>query len=345
MEIAGKVIGRPGEVYIIAEGGVNHNGDPELARQLVEAAAAAGADAVKFQTFEPKLLVSASAARADYQKAAEPGEESQEHMLQRLVLPVEVLAALKPRCEELGIALMSSPFDEGSADKLRAIGVPAIKISSGEATNYGLLRRVAGFGLPVIVSTGMSTLAEVESAVRCLEEAGAADVALLHCVSSYPAPHEQTNLKVMGSLRQLFGLPTGYSDHTLGHHVTVGAVAMGAELIEKHLTLDRNLPGPDHSCSIEPAELAALVSQCREMARALGDGHKHVMPCEQNTRQAARRSITAARDIPAGAALTAEMLTLKRPGTGIHPVELGNILGRKVSRDLPADETLTWEHL
>ena len=345
MLIAGRVINQPGEVFIIAEAGVNHNGDPGMARELVEAAAASGANAVKFQTFQPKLLVSGSARRAEYQEAAEGGDETQQQMLERLVLPLEVLAELRVLATKLGIALMSTPFDEQSADHLRDIGVPAIKISSGELTNYPLLARVATYGLPVIMSTGMSTVAEIDLAVQTLLRNGCQDIALLHCLSSYPAPIEESNLLAMVTLRQMFGLPVGYSDHTMGHHLSVGAVALGAEIIEKHVTLDRKLKGPDHSASIEPAELAELVSQCRAMAKALGDGHKNVMPCEENTRAAARRSITAACDIPDGAVLTLDMLTLRRPGTGIHPVELENVIGRRVHRAIGADETLTWEDI
>ncbi len=345
MRIGNTTIGQPGEVFIIAEGGVNHNGDPELARQLVVAAADAGADAVKFQTFIPSKLVSATAPRAGYQQLNAPGDETQEEMLRKLVLPVEELAKLKPLAEHLGIQLMSTPFDEQSADELREIGVPAIKISSGEITNYCLLHHVASFGIPIILSTGMSTLGEIEDAITCLTGNGCEDLALLHCVSAYPAPVEDTNMRVLSNLRFLFKRPVGYSDHTLGTHVSVGAVAIGATIIEKHMTMDRNLPGPDHACSVEPDEMKQLVRQCREMAIALGDGSKRIMACEVNTREVAQRSVTAAQDMPAGTVLLPEMLTLKRPSTGIHPIELNNIIGRQLKSDVHADETLTWSHL
>ncbi|MDI6710306.1 MAG: N-acetylneuraminate synthase [Thermoanaerobacterales bacterium] len=331
-------------VFIIAEGGVNHNGDPELARRLVDTAREAGADAVKFQTFAPEQLVAAGAARAAYQQANMPDrDESQLEMIRRLALSGEAFRELKEYCDRAGIMFLSTPFDYQSVDLLYDLGVPLFKVGSGELTNYPLLEYIAGKGKPVIVSTGMATLGEVEQALVVVREAGAQDVTLLHCTSSYPTPYEDVNLRAMVTLERAFGVPVGYSDHTPGFEVAVAAAALGARVVEKHFTLDRNLEGPDHKASLEPGELTAMVRAIRHVEAALGDGFKRATPAERDTIRAARRSLVAARHIVAGELITADNLTLKRPGTGIPPAMWDIVIGRRARVDIPADTVLTWE--
>jgi N-acetylneuraminate synthase/N,N'-diacetyllegionaminate synthase len=338
-------IGPGSPVFVIAEAGVNHNGDPALAVRLVDAAAAAGADAVKFQTFRVDALLSRVAPKAGYQVETTGAAESQHQMLARLELGPDRLAGLRDRAGERSVVFFSTPFDEGSADVLDALGVALFKIPSGEITNLPLLRHVAGKGRPVILSTGMSTLEEVEAAVMAIRAAGDPALALLHCVSAYPAPAHETNLRAMDALAAAFGCPVGLSDHSLGIEIALGAVARGATIVEKHLTLDKSLPGPDHRASLEPGEFAAMVRGIRAVESALGDGVKRPMPSELDTRAVARKSLVAARALRAGEPLSADMVAVKRPGTGIAPADLPRVLGRRLARDLAADDVIGWDAL
>jgi len=343
--VGSRVIGDGAPVFFVAEAGVNHNGDPGLALKLVDVAADAGADAVKFQTFRTDALVTRQAPKAAYQRAATGGGDSQHAMLSRLELDGAAHAALRDHSVRRGIVFFSTPFDEASADDLDELGVALFKVPSGEITNVPLLRHLAAKRRPLIVSTGMSTLDEVARAVEVIRSAGDPPLALLHCLSAYPAPAAEMNLRAMETLRARFGVPVGLSDHTAGLAVSLAAVARGAAIIEKHFTLDKTLPGPDHAASLDPVELRALVQGVREVESALGDGEKRAMPCELDTRRVARRSLVAARPLRAGEALTRDAVRIKRPGTGIPPSELERALGRRVRRDVAADEVIEWSAL
>ena len=338
-------IGVGAPVFVVAEAGVNHNGDVGLALALVDAAAECGADAVKFQTFRTDALVSRAAPKAGYQAETTGAGESQRDMLARLELSLEDFARVQERCAKRGVVFFSAPFDEASADALERLGVPLFKVPSGEITNAPYLAHVAAKRRPMIVSTGMSTLAEVAEAVAAIRAAGDPPVALLHCVSAYPAPPAEMNLRAMDTLRERFGVPVGLSDHTLGLAVALAAVARGAAIVEKHLTLDKAMPGPDHRASLDPGEMAALVRGIRTVESALGDGDKRPTPSELDTRRVARKSLVAARALRAGERLTADAVAVKRPGTGIPPAELGRAVGRRLRRDVAADEVLEWTAL
>ncbi len=327
-------------VFIIAEAGVNHNGSVERALAMVSAAKNAGADAVKFQTFKADRLASKGAPKADYQKTS---DASQTEMLARLELDWKAHRLIKERCEKEGILFLSTPFDEGSADLLDKLGVSLFKLPSGEITNKALLQHVARKGRPLILSTGMSELSEVADAVGWIREVSEAPLTLLQCVSEYPAPADEANLAAMDTLREAFALPAGYSDHTLGIEVALAAAARGACVIEKHFTLDRELPGPDHKASLLPSELAALVNGVRLVESAVGDGIKTVAPCEAANRKVARRSLVAARDLSEGHVLARADLSAKRPGTGIAPAELDGLIGRALSKAVREDGVLTWD--
>jgi N,N'-diacetyllegionaminate synthase len=344
IELGTRAVGEGEPVFVIAEAGVNHNGDPGLAARLVDAAADAGADAVKFQTFNVATLVSATAAMAAYQRRNIGARGTQAAMLESLRLAHSELPALKRRAEDRGLVFLSSPFDRDSALLLRDLGVPAFKVGSGELTNHPLLGDIAGLGLPMLVSTGMGTLDEVEDAAVVIGRAwtgeGPAPVAWLHCVSAYPAPEEASNLAAMDAIRLTVGGPVGMSDHSMGWAVTLAAVARGARVIEKHLTLDRSMEGPDHAASLEPVEFAEMTRQVRLVESALGDGVKRPAACETDTISAARRSLVAARDLPAGHVLSPGDLVCKRPGTGMPPSKLDRVLGRALSCAVAADEVL-----
>ena len=331
--------------YVIAEAGVNHDGDVEQALRLVDAAAAAGADAVKFQTFVAERLVTADAPKAGYQLDTTDPDESQLEMLRALELAADDHRRILARCRERGITFLSTPFDDESVALLVELGVAALKVASPEVTNHPFLELVGSRGLPVLLSTGMATLAEVEAAVAVLAAAGCRDIALLHCVSAYPAPAGQANLRAIVTLAERFDVPVGYSDHTVGNGAALAAVALGARLIEKHLTLDRSLPGPDHAASLEPAELDELVRQVREVEAMLGDGLKRPMPCEEGNRTVVRRSLAAARDLPAGTTVAVDMLTALRPATGISPADRGAVLGRTLRRPLRRGQLVALEDL
>lgn len=329
-------------VIIIAEAGVNHNGDYDRAVAMIHAAKAAGADYVKFQTAVPELVISSVAPKAEYQKETTGAEESQLEMCRKIHLRLEDYAPLAEICREVGIGFMSTPFDLVSIDCLAPLGMDYWKIPSGEITNLPYLRKIARKGGKVILSTGMSELCEVEAALEVLEDngIGRADVALLHCNTQYPTPMCDVNLRAMEQLAALHPGAVGYSDHTVGIEVPVAAVAMGAHIIEKHFTLDRNLPGPDHKASLEPAELASMVSAIRNIELAIGSGKKHVSDSERPNIVVARKSIVAATDIRKGDLLTEENITVKRPGNGISPMKWDSVLGTAATRDFRADELI-----
>jgi N-acetylneuraminate synthase len=332
-------------VFIIAEAGVNHNGSLDLALRLVDAAKASGADAVKFQTFRADLLVTRSAHKAPYQERTTANGESQFEMLQRLELDAAAHERLIDYCRQIGIQFLSSPFDAESADLLAAMDVPMYKVPSGEITNLPFLQHLARKGRPLILSTGMSTLGEVEEAVHVLQSAGASQLTLLHCVTEYPAPYAEVNLRAMQTLKSAFGLPVGYSDHTPGIDIAIAAVALGAEVIEKHFTLDRSLAGPDHAASLEPVELQQMVAAIRHVEAALGTGIKSPAPCELLNISVARKSVVAARALPAGHQLAIGDLDIKRPGNGLAPKLLPALIGRTLRAGLVKDEIITWDHL
>lgn len=328
---------------IIAEAGVNHNGNLEMAREMVRVARECGADYVKFQTAVPELVISSIAPKAEYQEETTGKEESQLEMCRAIHLPLSDYAGLAELCRSEGIGFMSTPFDLVSIDCLAPLGMDFWKIPSGEITNLPYLRKIAHIGGRVILSTGMSTLAEVETAVKALEDNGIPreDVILLHCTTQYPAPYASVNLRAMDALRTLNTGGVGYSDHTKGIEVSVAAAAMGACVIEKHFTLDKNLPGPDHRASLEPAELRALVDAVRHVEDALGSGVKEVADAEAPNIVVARKSIVAARDIRAGEVFTEENITVKRPGNGLSPMLWDSVIGRTASRAFPADTLIT----
>lgn len=330
------------KTIIIAEAGVNHNGDYNRAVEMVYAAKAAGADYVKFQTAVPELVISSVAPKAEYQKETTGEGESQLEMCRKIHLKLDDYAPLALLCREVGIGFMSTPFDLVSIDCLAPLGMDYWKIPSGEITNLPYLRKIARKGGKVILSTGMCELEEVEAAMRVLTDNGLqrSDISLLHCNTQYPTPMRDVNLRAMDALRTLNPGAVGYSDHTQGIEVPVAAVAMGAQIIEKHFTLDKNLPGPDHKASLEPAELAAMVSAIRNIEQAIGSGQKHVSESERPNIEVARKSIVAARDIKAGELLTEENITVKRPGNGVSPMLWDSVIGTKAIRDFKADHLI-----
>ena len=326
-------------IIIIAEAGVNHNASMEMARRMVREAARAGADYVKFQTAVPELVISSIAPKAEYQKETTGEGESQLDMCRAIHLPLSAYAELAELCREEGIGFMSTPFDLVSIDTLAPLGMDYWKIPSGEIPNLPSLRKIASKGGKVILSTGMSTLDEVETAVSELERGGIPrrDVILLHCTTQYPTPMEDVNLRAMDTLATLGCGGIGYSDHTLGIEVPIAAAARGAAVIEKHFTLDKNLPGPDHRASLEPAELKAMVDAVRNIEVALGTGVKTAAPSEVANINVARKSIVAARDIKCGETFTEENITVKRPGGGINPMLWDDVIGKRASRDFAYD--------
>lgn len=330
------------KVIIIAEAGVNHNGDYGMAVRMIHAAKAAGADYVKFQTAVPELVIAACAPKAEYQKDTTGSAESQLEMCKAIHLPLSDYARLKKECDPAGIGFVSTPFDLVSIDCLEPLGMDFWKIPSGEITNLPYLRKIGRLGQKIVMSTGMSTLAEVETAVRILEEAGTprTNIALLHCTTQYPAPDASVNLRAMDALKELGCATVGYSDHTVGITASLAAVARGAMIVEKHFTLDRNLPGPDHKASLEPDELAELVGQVRRVEAMLGTGVKAVADAERSNIEVARKSIIAARAIAEGEVLTEENLTVKRPGGGVSPLLWDSVIGRKAIRAFEPDELI-----
>jgi len=330
------------KTLIIAEAGVNHNGSLEMARQLVASAAAAGADVVKFQSFVTSKIISREAPKAEYQKGTTGDDESQYEMVRKLELSRSDHEALIEECQRHGIGFLSTAFDTDSFDMLVELGIDQVKIPSGELTNLPLLRYVTRLGKPVILSTGMAGLGEIEAAMEIIERAGTprSRIVILHCTTEYPTPMQDVNLRAMLSLKHAFGVDVGYSDHTPGIEVSIAAVALGATVIEKHFTLDRSLPGPDHQASLEPHELKAMVDAIRNIERALGDGIKRPSPSEQKNKPIARKSLVASRFIQAGELFSADNLATKRPGTGISPMRWDEIIGRPASRNFAADELI-----
>lgn len=329
-------------VTVIAEAGVNHNGDIELARQMVVAAKQAGADYVKFQTAIPELVISTYAPKAEYQKITTGADESQLEMCRKIHLPLSDYAGLKAYCDEVGIGFMSTPFDLVSIDCLAELGMDYWKIPSGEITNLPYLRKIASYGGRVILSTGMSTLDEVENAVKILESNGTGreNIILLHCTTQYPTPFGAVNLRAMESLATLGCASVGYSDHTQGIAVPVAAVALGASVIEKHFTLDRSLPGPDQTASLEPDELRQMVDEIRQVELALGDGEKKVAEVERPNIEVARKSIVATKFIRKGDVLSEDNLTVKRPGSGVSPMLWDSVIGTVAVADFLPDQPI-----
>jgi N-acetylneuraminate synthase/N,N'-diacetyllegionaminate synthase len=324
-----------GPCFVIAEAGVNHDGDAGRAHLLVDAAADAGADAVKFQVFDPAAVAGADAPLADYQRSGAPtaggSADGQLAMLERLALPARAWPGLREHAEERGLVFLATPFDPASADLLVDLGVTAIKVASGELTNLPFLARLASAGLPLLVSTGMAEMHEIAAAIATIRARGA-PVCLFHCVSAYPAPAEEANLRAIPTLRSAFRVPVGWSDHTPGDEAPLAAVALGASLVEKHLTIDRSLPGPDHRASLEPSELTAMVDSIRTVESMLGSGQKQPTPSEMPIAAVARRSMHWAVDMAAGAPVGAEDIVMLRPGTGLAPGRLGEVVGRTTAR-------------
>lgn len=328
------------KVYIIAEAGVNHNGDVNRAKQMIIEAKKAGADAVKFQTFVSKNLVSFFAPKAQYQIQTTGKAESQLEMLQKLELSFEHFTMLSQFAKEAAIDFLSTPFDLDSIDFLTKLNMPLWKIPSGEITNLPYLWKIAATKKPIILSTGMSTMEEIGEALEIFKDYDRGDITLLHCNTEYPTPFSDVNLRAMLSIRDSFGVNVGYSDHTVGIEIPIAAVALGACVIEKHFTLDKTLPGPDHKASLEPDELATMVSAIRNVEQAIGDGVKQPSQSELKNRAIVRKSIVAKSDIHKGEQFTDMNLTTKRPGDGISPMKWDEIIGRAASRDFQADEKI-----
>lgn len=327
-------------VFIIAEAGVNHNGSLDNAKRMVECAAEAGADAIKFQTFKAEALVCKNAQKAEYQKETTGNDESQFEMLKKLELTEEEYEELKQYCGEKHIMFLSTPFDLDSLRYLNEIGIEIIKIPSGEITNYPYLREIGKLRKPIIMSTGMSTMAEVEEAVEVLQMNGAKDITLLHCNTQYPTPYGDVNLRAMLALKDKFHTEVGYSDHTLGIEVAIAATAMGATVIEKHFTLNRGMEGPDHKASLEPDELKRMIQSIRNIERAMGTGIKEPTNSEYKNILVARKSIVARKQIQAGEIFTEENITTKRPGDGMSPMRWNEVIGKTASREYGVDEKI-----
>ncbi len=326
-------------IYIIAEAGVNHNGSFKLACELADAAKKAGADCIKFQTFKSGNLVSKYAQKADYQKNT-TGDGSQADMLKELELSYDEFSALKDYCDKIGICFLSTPFDPESIDFLNTIDMPFWKIPSGEVTDYPYLVALAKTGKPVVMSTGMCSAEEIREALDVLKSNGTGDIKLLHCNTEYPTPYEDVNLLAMKSMNEMFGVEVGYSDHTNGIEVPIAAAALGAVIIEKHFTLDRNMNGPDHKASLEPCELTAMIKGIRHIEKSLGTGIKTPSPSEVKNTGIARKSIVAKRKIKAGEILSEDNVTVKRPGTGISAMRWPYVIGTEAKRDFEEDELI-----
>ena len=327
-------------VTIIAEAGVNHNGSFTLAKKMAKAAKDSGADYVKFQTFKPENLVSKYAAKADYQKASGSQDENQLQMLKKLALTEQDFLALKRYCESIGIGFLSTPFDLDSIEFLDTIGMDFWKLPSGEITNYLYLEKIAKTKKKIVLSTGMCEISEIRDAITVLNKNGAADLTLLHCNTEYPTPFADVNLLAMHHLRREFQMPVGYSDHTIGIEVPIAAAALGAVVIEKHFTLDRNMEGPDQKASLETKGLRQMIRAIRNIERSMGDGYKRRSPSEEKNLAAARKSLVAKRAIRKGELFTAENLTAKRPGNGISPMKWNEVLGMAAEKDYEVDELI-----
>ena len=329
-------------ILIIAEAGVNHNGDLVLAKQLIDVAADAGADLVKFQTFSADRLATREAKKADYQSVTTGSAETQHQMLSRLELSANMHHELIAYCATRNIGFFSTGFDIESVNFLSSLDINHFKIPSGEITNLPYLRHIGKFGKRVIISTGMATMGDIEATIDVLVQAGTTRslITVLHCTTEYPTPMSEVNLHAMQSIQAAFGVAVGYSDHTAGIEVAIAAVVLGATVIEKHFTLDKSLPGPDHKASLEPDELKAMVSAIRNIEIALGDGIKRLTPSESRNKPVVRKSLVASKAIKAGEVLSAENITTKRPGTGISPMTWDAVMGRKAVRDFAVDELI-----
>lgn len=327
-------------VTIIAEAGVNHNGSLEMAKEMARVAKECGADIVKYQTAVPELVVSKFAEKAEYQKQTTDAAESQLEMIRKLHFSFEAHKELKEYCDSIGIQYLSAPFDVPSVKFLGTLGLPLLKIPSGEITNLPYLEAMAAQKTPVLLSTGMSTLDEITDALGVLDDGGCPEVTILHCNTQYPTPYEDANLTAMIELYDQFGLPVGLSDHTPGWECDVAATVLGAQVIEKHFTLDKSLPGPDQKASLNPEELRAMVQAVRRIEVAMGSGKKQVSPSEAKNKAVARKSIVAARPIKKGEVFTAENLTTKRPGDGVSPMRWYEVLGTEAAFDFAEDEPI-----
>lgn len=328
------------KVFVIAEAGVNHNGNIEIAKKLINAAKNSDADAVKFQTFKAEKVMSKFAQMADYQKVNTGIDETQLEMIKKLELSYNDFVYLKEYCDKLDIEFMSTPFDYDSIDFLNELDVQHWKIPSGEITNLPYLIKIAKLHKPVILSTGMSTMEDIKAALSILRENGAGEITVLHCTTEYPAPFEDVNLNAMNTIMKMFNIPVGYSDHTKGIEVSIAAVALGATIIEKHFTLDRNMEGPDHKASLEPHELKAMISAIRNVEASLGSGVKKPAPSEQKNMTIARKSIVANCKIKKGEVFTENNITVKRPGNGISPMKWFEVIGQVAIRDFEEDELI-----
>lgn len=336
-------IGNEHPCFIIAEAGVNHNGSLNIAKKLVDAAKEVGADAVKFQTFKTDSIVTKSAPKAEYQEKFS-NASSQYDMIKKLELSRDEFTELSDYAKEKGIIFLSSPFDEESVDLLDEIGVPAFKLGSGEITNLPLIEYIINKGKPLILSTGMASLCEIEEAITIIKDKPI-DLILMYCVTNYPASVDEVDLNVMKTLQNTFKFPVGFSDHTMGIELAIASVALGAGVIEKHFTLDRNLEGPDHKASLEPREFKIMVDSIRNVEKGMGNGIKKLTPDELSIKKMARKSIMAGRDIEKGEILKKDMLTIKRPETGIYPKYIDLIIGRKVNKPVMKDEPIKWDLL
>lgn len=345
VKIADRFIGDGCPVFIVAEAGSNHNGDLKMAMSLIDVAVSASADAVKFQIFKAESLCSSTGPKSRYQQDNTCPGQSYQELLKGLQLDRESFYELKAYAESKGIIFFATPFDDESVDFLVELGVPAFKVGSGDTDNLPLISREAKNNLPMIISTGMSTLSEIEDAIMAVKNAGNNDIILMHATSAYPASYEDVNLRAIGMIREAFGLPVGYSDHTISQSSCIAAVALGAVMIEKHITLDRNLPGPDHFMSCPPDEFKELVRSIREVELALGKPLKRALPSEMDIKNTARKSITAKTDIPAGAVIEPGMLCMKRPGTGISSKYIAFIVGRTTKVSIPEDSIILPEML
>ncbi|GAA0078693.1 N-acetylneuraminate synthase [Clostridium sp. CTA-5] len=327
--------------FIIAEAGVNHNGDISIAKKLIDAAVDAKVDAIKFQTFKTENLVTYNAPKADYQKQT-TGTGNQYEMLKQLELSYDELVILRDYCNEKGIMFISTPFDFESVDLLEKLNIPLYKISSGDLTNIPLLQYIAKLNKLIILSTGMANLGEVEDAIETIKETGNYKISLLHCTSNYPTDYADVNLNAMITLKDAFKFQVGYSDHTVGIEIPIAAVAMGAKIIEKHFTLDKNMEGPDHKASLNSEELKQMVDSIRNIEKALGNGIKKCNKNELNTRNVARKSLVASVNIKKGELISQDNITVKRPGNGISPKYINNIIGKKATADINADDFITF---
>lgn len=329
-------------VLIIAEAGVNHNGDYDLACKMIRAAADAGADFIKFQTFKTESLVSVNAKKAAYQKEALPGDESQFQMLKKLELSYEIFEKLKEECKKNQIGFLSTAFDYDSVNFLNRLEIPFFKIPSGEITNYPYLHQIAQFKKPILLSTGMATLEEIQSALHIFLDAGISrdEIIVLHCSTEYPTPFPHVNLNAMKTLEDKLNIRIGYSDHTLGIEVAIAAVALGAQVIEKHFTLDKNMSGPDHKASLNAEELKSMIQAIRNIESSMGDGEKTPSPVEIQNRIAARKSIVALKVIRVGDVFTEDNITSKRPGNGLSPMKWRDVLGKKAKKQFNPDDLI-----